>query len=74
MYCLAFKNDKSYFDYGGDCLKQIVDKDKNFSIVVLELLFQKQAPFEYVRRMKSIWKCEEYVSIGNLMFDFIRSK
>lgn len=44
MYCLAFKNDKSYFDYGGDCLKQIVDKDKNFSIVVLELLFQKQAP------------------------------
>lgn len=74
MYCLAFKNNKSYFDYGGDCLKQIVDKDKNFSVVVLELLFQNQTPFEYVRRMKSIWKCEECISIGNLMFDFIRSK
>ncbi len=74
VYCLAFKNDKSYFDYGGDCLKQIVDKDKSFSVVVLELLFQKRTPFEYVRRMKSIWKCEECISIGNLMFDFIRSK
>lgn len=74
MYCLAFKNNKSYFDYGGDCLKQIVDKDKNFSVVVLELLFQNQTPFEYVRRMKSIWKCEDFISIGNLMFDFIRSK
>lgn len=74
MYCLAFKNDKSYFDYDGDCLKQIVDKDKNFSVVVLELLFQKRTPFEYVRRMKSIWKCAEYISTGNLMFDFIRSK
>lgn len=74
MYCLAFKNDKSDFDYNGDCFKQIVDKDNNFSVVVLELLFQERTPFEYVRRMKSIWKCEEYISIGNLMFDFIRSK
>lgn len=74
LYCLAFKNDKSYFDCDGDCLKQIVDKDKNFSVVVLELLFQERAPFEYVRRIKSIWKCAEYIYIGNLMFDFIRSK
>lgn len=74
MYCLAFKNGKSYFDYDGDCLKQIVDKDKNFSVVVLELLFQERTPFEYVRRMESIWKCVEYISIGDLMFDFIRSK
>ena len=73
MYCLVLKNDKSYFDYDGNCLKQIVDKDNNFSVVVLELLFQERTPFEHVRRMKSIWKCEEYISIGNLMFDFIRS-
>lgn len=74
MYCLIFKNDKSYFDYDGDCLKLIVDKDKNFSVVVLELLFQERMSFEYARRMKSVWECKEYICIGNLMFDFIRSK
>ncbi len=74
LYILSLKNDKSYFDYEGHCLKIIVDKDKHFAVDVIEVFYNESTPLEYVRRVNSIWKCKDYISIGNLMFAFMRSK
>lgn len=74
LYCLSLKNKDSSFDDDGDCLKLIVDKDNNFVLTVLETLFQRQTSLKNAERMESIWECDEYISLGNLMLDFIRSK
>ena len=72
LYCLSLKNGDYSFDYEGNYLKLIVDRDIKFSAVVLELLLCGQMSYEKAERMKSIWKCNEYISIGNLMLDFMR--
>lgn len=72
LYCLSLKNGNYSFDYEGNYLKLIVDGDIKFSAVVLELLLCGQISYEKAERMKSIWKCNEYISIGNLMLDFMR--
>lgn len=72
LYCLSLKNGNYSFDYDGHCLKLIVDRNIEFSAVVLELLLREQMSYESAERMKSIWKCNDYISIGNLMLDFMR--
>lgn len=72
LYCLSLKNGNYSFDYEGNYLKLIVDRDIKFSAVVLGLLLCGQLSYESAERMKSIWKCNEYISIGNLMLDFMR--
>lgn len=73
MYLLCLKNGRLHFDYEGNYLRAIVDNDESFATKVAGAFFKHEISTANVQIMKSVWKCKNYVSIGNAMFNSIRA-